>query len=184
MAIDIVLGDDHPIVLVGLTQLFGLEPDFRLLESCLNGAQVLTAVRRHQPSVLVLDIRMPDLDGLAVLRAIRQEELPTRPVILTASLDDDETLEAIRLGAWGVVLKEAATSELVHCVRRVHAGERVLDQAMVMRALEQVVRRDEVAGTLTQREIEITRLAAAGLRNREIAGRLGISEKHRQASPA
>jgi DNA-binding NarL/FixJ family response regulator len=176
MAIDIVLADDHPIVLVGLTQLLGLEPDFRLVEGCLNGARTLEAVRRHHPSVLILDIRMPDIDGLAVLRALREEELPTRVVLLTAALDDDETVEAIRLGACGVVLKEAATSQLVQCVRRAHAGERSLDHAMAMRALDQVVRRDEMAGTLTVREMEITRLAAGGLRNRKIASRLGISE--------
>jgi DNA-binding NarL/FixJ family response regulator len=176
MAIEIVLADDHPIVLVGLTQLFGLEPDLRLVEGCLDGARALEAVRRHRPSVLILDIRMPDLDGLAVLRAIREEQLPTRVVLLTAALDDDETVEAIRLGACGVVLKEAAPSQLVQCVRRVHAGERPLDPAMVLRALDQVVRRDEVAGTLTVREMEITRLAGVGRRNREIAGRLGISE--------
>ena len=67
MTIDIVLADDHPIVVVGLTQLFGLEPDFRLVEGCLDGAGALDAVRRHRPAVLVLDIRMPDVDGLSVL---------------------------------------------------------------------------------------------------------------------
>lgn len=175
-AIDLVIADDHPIVLNGLDELFRLQPDFRVVARCTDGDATLEAVRRHRPSVLVLDVRMPGKDGLAVLRQLKEETLPTRVVLLTAALDEDEVLDAIRLGVRGVVLKEMAPQMLVQCVREVHAGGQWLDRRSVVRALERVVRRGELSTTLTPREAEITRMVAGGLRNKEIAARLGIVE--------
>lgn len=175
-AIDLVIADDHPIVLAGLDELFRLQPDFRVVARCTDGDATLEAVRHHRPSILVLDVRMPGQDGLAVLRRLREEALSTRVVLLTAALDEDEILEAIRLGVCGVVLKEMAPQMLVQCVREVHAGKQWLDSRSVVRALEKVVRRGELSTTLTPREVEITRMVAGGLRNKEIAARLGIVE--------
>src|SRR2546425_625476 len=128
MAIKLELADDRPLVLDGLEQLFSAEQDIKVVARCLDGEAALAAVRKHRPDVVVLDLRMPVKDGLEVLRQIRLEKLPTRVVILTAALDEDDVVEAIRLGAPGVVLKEMAPHFLVQCIRKVHAGEQWLTE--------------------------------------------------------
>jgi two-component system nitrate/nitrite response regulator NarL len=180
MPIRLIVADDHPLILDALQQLFHLEEDFQLLACCRNGTETLQAVKDSQPDVLILDIRMPGQDGLAVLRAMRQEHSPTRVVLLTAGLEEHEVLEAIRLGAQGVVLKEMASHLLVQCVRKVHAGGHWVERHSVSRALETMLRHQDstrnVTGLLTSRELEIVRLAAKGLRNKSIANTLSISE--------
>jgi len=180
MPIRLALADDHPIILDGLEILFRMEKDMQVVARCVNGEEALQAVRQHRPDILILDIRMPGKDGLAVLREMKDEDLPTRVVLLTVALDEEETLEAFRLGVRGVVLKEMAPQMLVQCVRKVHAGEQWLERRSVGRALEKLLSREagarEVAGVLTPREIEIVRMLAAGLRNKEIADKLSISE--------
>ena len=94
MAIRLVLADDHPIVLDGLEQLFRLEPDFEVVARCRDGEEALRQVRLYKPDILVLDIRMPRRDGLQVLQALLDEGLPTRVVLLTAALDEDQLVEA------------------------------------------------------------------------------------------
>ena len=180
MAISIVVADDHPIVLDGLEQLFRLEGDMVLTARCRNGGEALDAVRAHRPDVLVLDIRMPGLDGLSVLRTLREEGLPSRVVLLTVSLDEDQLVEAVRLGVSGVVLKEMAPQILVRAVREVHAGGQFLESGVVGRALRKMIEREaqakEASSVLTARELEIVRMVAAGLRNRAIGDKLFISE--------
>ena len=180
MAISLVLADDHPIVLDGLENLFRQEADFKVLGRCVNGEEALRAVREYRPDVLILDIRMFRMDGLAVLREMKKEGLSTRVVLLTVALDEDQVVEAIRLGVSGMVLKEMAPRLLVQCVRKVHAGEQWLERKSFGRAMERMLRREagarEIAGILTPREIEIVRMAATGLRNKQIAEKLFISE--------
>lgn len=180
MSIRLVLADDHPLVLDGLETLFRLEPDFKVVARCTDGDETLCAVRNYRPDVLILDIRLPRKDGLAVLREIQREKLPTRVVLLTISLSEDEILEVIRLGVRGVVLKEMAPRLLVQCVRKVHAGEQWLEMRSVAQALTTLLRREagarQIADTLTAREIEIVRMAVNCLRNKEIADKLNISE--------
>jgi DNA-binding NarL/FixJ family response regulator len=180
MPITLVLANDHPIFLEGLEEILRREPDFQVLARCLEGQAALRAVRELKPDVLILDLRMPKMDGLAVLREMQKEKLSTRVVVLTAALDEDEVLEAIRLGVQGVVLKEMAARLLVQCIRKVAAGEQWLEKRSVSLALERLLKREaatrEIAGLLTSREIEIVRMVADGLRNREIADRLYINE--------
>lgn len=180
MPIRLVLADDHPIVLDGLDQLFRLETDFSVVARCRDGEETLRALRLHRPDILVLDIRMPRRDGLGVLRAIREEELSTRVVLLTAALQEDQLVEALHLGVGGVVLKEMAPQLLVNAVREIHAGGRWLDKGSVNRALDKLLRRDaemrEAAEALTPRELDIVRMVARGLRNRAIAEQLSITE--------
>lgn len=180
MAARIALADDHPIVLDGLEQLFRLEPDFEVVARCRDGQETLSVVREQRPDLLILDVRMPGTDGLAVLRAIRDEGLPTRVVLLTAALDDEQLVEAVRLGVRGVVLKETAPKLLVKAMREVHAGGQWLEPGVVSRALRKLVQKDaglrEAEKVLTPRELEIVRMAGSGLRNRQIADRLFISE--------
>jgi len=180
MPIRLVLGDDHPIVLDGLENLFRLEPDFRVVARCVNGEECLVAVRRHQPDVVILDLRMPRKDGLTVLRELHREKHPAKVVLLAAALEEDEVLEALRLGVRGMVLKELAPQMVVQCVRKVHAGEQWLEKQAFGRALETLLRREagerEAGSVLTPRELEMVGMVARGLRNKEMSERMNISE--------
>jgi two-component system nitrate/nitrite response regulator NarL len=176
----IVVADDHPIVLDGLAQLIAGEEGFEVVGRCKDGQEALAVIRATRPDVAVIDIRMPNTDGIAVLRAVTDEHLPTRVVLLTAQVSDDEVIEAIRLGVAGMVLKEAASRQLVHALHEVAAGETSLDQKVVRRAVDKILRTSagvaEAEKVLTPREVEIARLVAAGLRNKQIADQLSIAE--------
>jgi DNA-binding NarL/FixJ family response regulator len=106
-SIRLILADDHSIVLDGLRRLFESQPDFEVVRCCADGASALAAVRAEPIDVLVLDLRMPGLTGLDVLKAMAEDHVDCRTVLLTAALRDDEVVEAVRLGAMGVVLKES-----------------------------------------------------------------------------
>jgi len=177
--IRLVLADDHPIVLDGLARLFDSEPDCQVVARVSDGAEALAAVREHRPDVLVLDMRMPRMDGVAVLREMRQEALPTRVVMLTA-MDNGDLLEAIRLGARGAVLKDMATKLLVRAVREVHAGGKWIEKGIATRAMGTLLEREgAVEGfgdKLTAREVEVARLTAKGHANKVVAEKLSITE--------
>ena len=174
-----MLVDDHPIVLSGLQQLFASSPDFTVVASCSRGEQALEALRAHEADVLLLDLRMPGLTGLEVLRKLRSGSR-CRVVVLTAAIADEEVVEAMNLGAHGVVLKESPPETLLECVRKVHQGEQWLDRESMSRAFGRVLRKEsgarEAARILTPRETEVAQMVAQGLRNKIIAERLSISE--------
>ena len=178
--IRILIADDHPFILDGLEQLFRGEEDCEIVARCLNGREALQAVERYRPDVLVLDVRMPELDDIELLRIIHERQLATKVVLLTASLDDARLLEAFRLGASGLVLKESAPRLLAQSVRQVAAGEQSWNGKAIAGALRLVLQREQAfaaaSSTLTPREVEVTRMVAAGLRNKEIATRLDITE--------
>lgn len=178
--IRLVVVDDHPIVLEGLERLFRLEGDLEIVARCVNAREALEAVRLHKPDILLLDVRLPGGSGLDVLEQIRRENLSTRAVLLAGSVNQDELMEALRLGARGVVLKEMAPELLIRCLRTVHAGGRWLEDDFLTRAIEGILDKDGVARpgrlALSAREMEIVRLAATGHHNREIAESLHITE--------
>jgi DNA-binding NarL/FixJ family response regulator len=179
MPIRLVLADDHPIVLQGLEQLFLFEADFAVVACVTNGAEALQAVRTHQPNILVLDLRMPVMDGLAVVREINRDALPTKVVVLTA-IEGDDVLEAIELGVRGVVLKDMALQLLVRAVREVHAGGTWIERNAATNAVDRLLQRNagirEIAATLTPREMEVARMIAQGVPNKMVAHRLRITE--------
>jgi DNA-binding NarL/FixJ family response regulator len=180
VAIDIVLADDHPIVLAGLENLFRRARDIRVVASCSDGVAALQAVEAYRPDVLVLDLRMPRLNGLGVLRKIRERKLSTRAILLAVSLERSEISEAVRLGVRGVLLKEMAPQLIVKCVRDVHAGKQWIEPPVATPAGDTspedggATRR--LAEVLTPRELEVVRAVVQGLRNKEIADRLAITE--------
>jgi DNA-binding NarL/FixJ family response regulator len=180
MSITLVISDDHPLIVDAMVNLFGQEKDFKIAALCRDGDETLAALKKHKPDILILDIRMPGKDGLAVIREMKKEKLATRTVLLTAELDEEELTEAVRLGVRGLVLKQLAPKLLVQCIRHVHAGELWLEKDSVSTALEKLLQGEagklEVAQALTPREIEIVKHVAVGLHNTEIANRLFISE--------
>jgi DNA-binding NarL/FixJ family response regulator len=178
--IRIAIADDHAIVLDGLRRLFAAEPDMEVVQCCTTGDDAVQAARRADVDVLVLDYRMPGMTGLDVLAKLANDRSSCRTVLLTAALSDDDAVEALRLGARGIVMKESAPDTLLECLRRVYRGDQWLDSETRSRAAELLARRAATASSaaqvLTARETEIVRMIARGLRNKAIAERLSISE--------
>jgi DNA-binding NarL/FixJ family response regulator len=175
-----LIADDHPIVLDGLVQLFAGEKDLEVVVRCSTGDEAMAALRRVRPDVAVLDIRMPGMTGIDLLRQVHDEHLPTRIILLTAEISDESVVGAVRLGVAGIVLKETAPRVLLQSVRAVAAGEKWLDDGAMRRALDSMLRREaglaDAVRVLTPRELEIVRMVATGLRNRQIAEKLNITE--------
>ena len=179
MPIRVVLVDDHQIVLHGLQQLFARQGDFEVVRACPDGASAVDAVLETRPDVLVLDLRMPDQGGLDVLRTLAAKRADCRSVLLTAAVRDEEVMEAVKLGAMGLVLKESPPEVLIDCVRKVARGEKWIERETVTRAFTSYVARDSSGGEragLTPRELEIVGMVSRGLRNKAIGERLSISE--------
>ncbi|HET7711148.1 MAG TPA: response regulator transcription factor [Thermoanaerobaculia bacterium] len=180
MSIRLVIADDHTMFLAGLERLLRDEKDFEVLAAVTRTSQAIRAIREKRPDVAVLDVQIPEETGLGVVRAIRSEKLPTRVVLLTASLGAREAVESVELGVEGVILKDMAAHQLVQCIRKVHAGGKWIETGSTQRALAAILDRSQterkLAAALTAREFEVFRVAATGVPNREIAQRLFISE--------
>lgn len=186
-AIRIVIADDHPIFRDGLRRLLSLESDFEVVGEAKDGEETLEVVRDKEPDILLLDLRMPARDGLSVLQRLKHIPSRTRVIVLTASEDKSEFVQAMKLGCAGIVLKQTATELLYKSIRRVHAGEVWLDShttAAVMRQFAApsrapigLERGSRERSPLSQREREIVALVAQGFKNKEIAERIFISEQ-------
>lgn len=174
-AIRLVLVDDHPVVLAGLEKLFELEPDFEVVGRCTSGEEGIHTIQQQKPDVVVLDLSMRGMNGLALLRKLDQRQRPPRVVLLTISISEDQMLEAFRLGVRGIVLKEMAPKLLIECIRKVHAGERWFEKTSLGLTFDRLVAPNGPA-VLTPRETDIVRMVAGGLRNKELAAKLSIAE--------
>src|SRR5262245_57008222 len=134
--IRIVIADDHPIFRDGLRKLRALEEDFRVVAEARDGKEVLEVLEEHQPDILLLDLKMPGLDGLTALQKLQNSKSRTKVIVLTASEDKNQFVQAMKFGTCGIVLKQTATELLIKSIRKVHAGEIWLDShttAAVMR---------------------------------------------------
>lgn len=178
--IRILLADDHRMVLEGLSAILDLEDDMQVVATCTDGAQISTTLQDVEVDVVVFDQRMPKLTGLEFLADLERSGFDVRTILLTATLNDDEILQALQLGVQGIVLKENAAEAIRDCLRRVHAGERWWPAELMQRALDAALRseadRQTLAQDLTPREMEIVRHVAAGASNKRIASQLSISE--------
>jgi two-component system nitrate/nitrite response regulator NarP len=175
--IRLLLADDHPIILSGLESLLR-DTEFAIVGAVADGAAALAAARADPPDILLLDVRMPTLGGVEVLRLLNAEGSTVPTVLLTASLDDGNLLEAMRLGVGGIVLKEMAHAQLLECLRAVAAGGIWIDACILDRwreAAAQGKRRGPLDG-LAPRERQLADMVGRGLRNRDIAAALGVSE--------
>jgi DNA-binding NarL/FixJ family response regulator len=189
--IRIVVADDHPIFRDGLCKLLALEEDFEVVAQAQDGRQVLEVLQQLEPDVLLLDLKMPGLDGLATLQRLQAVRNKTRVIVLTASDDKNEFVQAMRLGTSGIVLKQTATELLIKSIRKVHAGEIWLDSHTTAAVIRQFVATDEPPlpsatsspgrererSPLSQREREIVALVAQGFKNKEMAEKMFISEQ-------
>ena len=194
--IRIVVADDHPIFRDGLCKLLALEEDFEVVAQAQDGRQVLDVLQQFEPDILLLDLKMPGLDGLATLQRLQAARNKTRVIVLTASDDKNEFVQAMKLGTSGIVLKQTATELLIKSIRKVHAGEIWLDSHTTAAVIRTFVANDEAAAAapqqqqqlspaprdrerspLSQREREIVALVAQGFKNKEMAEKMFISEQ-------
>jgi DNA-binding NarL/FixJ family response regulator len=190
--IRIVVADDHPIFRDGLCRLLALEEDFEVVAQASDGRQVLDVLQQYEPDILLLDLKMPGLDGLATLQKLQASRNKTRVIVLTASDDKNEFVQAMKLGTSGIVLKQTATELLIKSIRKVHAGEIWLDSHTTAAVIRQFVAneeptvsappappmpRDRERSPLSQREREIVALVAQGFKNKEMAEKMFISEQ-------
>ena len=174
--IDVIIADDHPIVLAGLTQLIRQEAGMRVVATCVNGLEALEATRAQRPHILLLDLKMPALDGLRVLRALAAERIVVGTIILTAEADESEVSAVRTAGASGIVLKELSPHHVTDSIRRVHSGAAWVEFLGRSGKNTAVQPDDDESLGLTPRELELATLVTSGLRNRDVAIRLGISE--------
>ena len=180
--IEIVLADDHQVVLEGFKALLAAEPDLRVVGEAHDGLQVIPVVEKLRPDVLVVDLMMPGLNGLDVLKQLRAKNLPTRAAVLSMHANEAYVVEALRSGASGYVLKQAHARALVEAIRAIAQGGRYLSPPLSeeqIRAYEARAKPNAVDphDTLTGREREVLQLAAEGLTNAEIGDRLGIGKR-------
>ncbi len=169
--IRILLVDDHYVVRIGVAAILQKERDLRLVAEAEDGAQALTAFRTHQPDVTLMDMRMPECNGVEATRAIRAEFPAARIIMLTTYDGDEDIFRALDAGALGYLLKDAAPEELLSAIRSVHAGGRYIPVAVAARLAERS--RHEA---LSEREISVLRLVMKGLANKQIAEELHITE--------
>ena len=188
--IRIVIADDHPIVRDGIKRLLALEGDIDVVGEAGDGRGVLDVVHETNPDVLLLDLRMPNLDGLGALETLQQTNKRTRVIVLTASEDKNEFVQAMKLGCSGIVLKQTAPDLIVKSIRKVYSGEILLDShttAAVMRQFATPGSEMAAAGQggkggrerspLSTREREIVALVSQGYKNKEMAEKMFISEQ-------
>lgn len=176
--IRILIADDHRIIVTGLESMLR-DTGYEVVGSVGDGREVAAAVARLRPEILLLDVSMPGLSGIEVLRAARGQRAGPAVVLLTAGLHDSELMEAVRLGVDGIILKQGAHNLLVPCLDAVSSGGRWIDPTLIQRTLDLALGGGEPPDpyrTLTARERSIAELAAQGLRNRDIAARLAVNE--------
>jgi two-component system, NarL family, response regulator LiaR len=177
--IRVLVADDHAVVRQGLRTFLELQEDIEVVADAADGRQALVAVAEHDPDVVLMDLVLPEVDGVEAIRRIASERPHIRVIALTSFLDDDKVFPAVRAGAAGYLLKDVEPAELVKAIRTVHAGEGLLHPAVAARLMEEVAAAGgrEAPDSLTPRERQVVGLIARGLSNKRIALELGISEK-------
>jgi DNA-binding NarL/FixJ family response regulator len=183
MTISVALADDQALVRAGFRMIVGSEPDMEVAGEAADGQEAIDLVRRERPDVILMDIRMPRMDGIAATRAVTSAGSQTRVVILTTYELDEYVFDALAAGASAFLLKAAPPEDLIRAIRVVASGDALLAPSVTRRLIEEFVRRPEPAlrksrqlDSLTERELEVLGELARGFTNAEIASRLHVSE--------
>lgn len=176
----LVAVDSHPLSLLGLESLLKAEPDFKLVATCTTAEEAMQKVWQHRPDILLIDISLPDRDGLELVNELKNSSLELKVVVLTSDMDEEQTINALRYGVKGVVLKGMPSHLLVQCLQKVAAGGLWMEKESIGHAFEKMLNREagmrRLVTILTPREIEVMKHVAAGLSNNQIAEKLIVQE--------
>ncbi len=166
--IRVLVADDHPVVRHGLCTMLEIEDDFVIVGRAADGAEAVAQARETKPDIILMDVQMPNVDGIEAMRRIREEDPAARVIVLTTYRDEDYIFPSLRAGARGYLLKDASREELAAAIRAVHRGESLLDP--------QIADQAKAREGLTSRELEVLELMAAQHSNAQIAEKLFVSE--------
>lgn len=169
--IRVLIVDDHPVVRAGLTSMLGTQPELQVIGSASSGEEALAIIQRESPDVVLLDLRMPGLNGIDMLTAAKRNGSQTRAIILTSYETDEDIYRAVQAGAQGYLLKDTPLKEMLEAIRTVDGGKRYIPRQIAQRLAERMMRAE-----LTAREIEILKMLAKGPTNKQIGHALGISD--------
>ena len=178
----VLIADDQALVRAGFRMILEAQPDIEVVGEARDGEEAVALARRARPDVVLMDVRMPDVDGLEATRRILRDGGGSRVLMLTTFDMDEYVYAALQAGASGFLLKDVAPEQLVAAVRQVSTGDALLAPSITRRLIERFVRRDaspplaRELGELSARELEVLRLVARGLANREIAAKLFVTE--------
>ena len=180
-AIKILIVDDHTVVRDGLVTMLSRQADFVVIGEAVNGLEAVEKARELQPDVILMDLRMPELDGVGAMNQIREQNQDVKFIVLTTYDTDEYIFDAIDAGAKGYLLKDASREDLFQSVRAVHRGESLIEPGVAARVLDRLAQMSRQARgggpqVLSEREMEVLRLMAAGAANKNIASDLAISE--------
>ncbi|MFQ5873573.1 MAG: response regulator [Dehalococcoidia bacterium] len=183
--IKILIADDHPVVREGLSAMLSREEDFLVVGEAKDGMEAVSRAREVQPDIILMDLVMPELDGVEAIRQIKAQSLDIRFIILTTYDTEEYIFRGIEAGARAYLLKDAPREELFKAVRAVHKGESLIEPGVASKLLDrfaELSRQAPSAEALSERELEVLRLLAKGAANKEIAPRLLIGENRLRRS--
>jgi DNA-binding NarL/FixJ family response regulator len=170
--IRVLIADDHAVVRQGLRTFLDLQDDIEVVAEAGDGAEALAAAEQHAPDVVLIDLVMPNVDGIEAIRGLRERVPAARAIVLSSFIDDEKLFPAVRAGAAGYLLKDVQPQELVEAIRTVHGGGALLHPQVASRLLEEMT-----TDPLTPREREVLSLIGRGMPNKAIARELSLSEK-------